>query len=232
MPGAPAAGFPQSGSNRTRNQAIAELLDYVGGAGDADEEGRAGRSWDAAVREMNMYAWKFNRVRQIITFNTVTPTADYNLNTDFRSPVRAMLQDSDSRTVTDLVWTEYRDWTQIYTNQRGSANMPFRYTARNAHETGIITFDPRPDGGTAGEFTYPTCQLDYHRRIAMQPTGDQVLDAPVEVDEAIFQLALAMHVTKVRGVTDGAPLRVLAERTRDEVALTQRDFPDRSRHGH
>lgn len=56
-----AAGFPQTGSNRTRAEIVKDILDYVGGESDNTMKDRAARALNAAIRKFNQVAWSFNR---------------------------------------------------------------------------------------------------------------------------------------------------------------------------
>lgn len=217
------ASFPASGSNRARNAVISELTEWTGGGNRTEMQVRAGRAWDSAVRQFNAIAWRFNRMQDDITLSSTSGTTDYTLNTDFRSPLKAMLLDSSSRLVEGpLIWMPYGQWVASWPDQTGTGNQPELYTVRNEHETGIVTFDPP----TSGSNTYPTVRIDYHRRILTQSGDTGVLNVPQEVDEAIFQLALAIFISKVRSYQEARDQFTLAARMRSECERMWRDFDE------
>lgn len=223
--GSPASNFPQTGSNRTRSQAVAEIAEHAGGDDRSIVAARAGRAWDAAVREFNTVAWRFNRMVQDITLVTLTP--DYTLNSDFRSPLRALILDSSSETIDEVSWMSYPEWTMAYPDQSSTASYPDIYTARNVHETGLVTFDPIPKA----PFQYPKVRVHYHRRIALATSDGSRLDVPMEVDEAIFALALAKFMAKVTGFqtaesAGASPFYVTARALRSDVEREWRDYED------
>lgn len=215
------SGFPQTGSNRTRNQLIADILSYVGGEGRTDAQARAGASLDASVRAFNSVAWKFNRLVQDITFTS--STADYALSTNFRSPLRAMLLDASDKTIATIAWVPYEEWTILYPSQQASSTIPSVYTARNVHETGLVTFDPPL---STSPFTYPKARIHYHRRIALAPGAEDVLNVPIEVEEALVQHAVAHTIAKVQTFAEARDAFALARALRLDVEAVHRDFED------
>lgn len=201
--------YPEVFQNRTRSQAQAELVEYVGGGGQTDALDRAGRAWDAAVREFNSVAWRFNTKVQDITLDatTVSPSgvvgvADYLLTDKFRSPIRCQMLDAQGLSRALVQWFPYAEWLVWRRSQLTGGPIPLRYTARNVHETGLVTFDPRPTGG----LTYPTARLIYCSWIDLQPTAGLTLDVPPDVDEAIFQLATAKLISKNKRFGDDAKM--------------------------
>lgn len=217
------ASFPASGGNRPRNAAISELTEWTGSGNRPEMQVRAGRSWDSAVRQFNAIAWRFNRMQDDITLSSTSGTTDYTLNTDFRSPLRAMLLDSDSKIAGGpLRWIPYIAWTASFPDQTGTGSEPEFYTVRNEHETGVVTVDPP----TSGSNTYPTLRIDYHRRILTQAGDTGVLNVPQEMDEAIFQLALAIFISKVRSYAEARDQFTLAARLRAECERMWRDYDE------
>lgn len=216
-------GFPQTGSNRQRHLALAELAEYVGGVGRPEVLARAGRAWDAAVREFNTVSWRFNRVSQSITL--VPGTKTYTLSTDFRGPYRACMLDSNGVEKWQLEWMTYECWLDIYSSgTSGGSSLPDYYTAFNSHNAGLVRFEPWP----TGTLTYPTAQLNYFRRIALATGSDDVLNVPMEVDEAVFQLAAAMLLERTKGSDsdDARNMRGQAKALRMECQLEHRDWPE------
>jgi len=192
--------YPEIFQNRTRTTACAELAEYVGGVTRTDALARAGLCWDAAVREFNSVAWRFNIKVQEITLDGTTVDGvtgvigvpDYQLTDKFRSPVRCQMLDAQKLSRTLVQWFTYNEWLVFRRNQLTGGPIPLRYTARNVHETGIVTFDPRP----VGPLTYPTARIIYASWIDLQPTAGSTLAVPPDVDEAIFQLATAKLIAK------------------------------------
>lgn len=219
----PGSGFPQSGLNRTRARAVQEIADYSGGANRPDTQQLAADSLDAAVRDYNDTIWKFNRQTQDITI--AVSTADYTLNTDFRAPLRAVTLNSSSKTVDELVWVDYKDWLDIRTDQSTTGTGPTYYTARNTHETGLVTFDP-PCGTTLP--TNPKVRIHYFSRILVQSGAQGFIDAPVEVDEGIFQMAVAFYLAKTLGPghADAITQRTLAKQKKAALVQEWQDWPD------
>ena len=343
------SGYPQTSSNRTRANAILEILEYVGGEEDIAAQGRAGRVWDAAVREFNSVAWKFNRLVEDISLsssmldNTTAPSVSrdagagvgftlatgktitywaeervkigsqvarrnvcpstktvalsgdgtndkpvitrpstvnadtthwalfgtatngifpdgaeisevaiatttiedlrtgnnpelpvgelyyvsrYLLNADFRNPKSAVVLDTDGGEVYQVDWMDFEEFVRWnVTDLSGSASGPEYYTMRNLHETGEVIVIPRQ----LRPATYPTLRLTYCRRIALAPGASDVLDVPLEMDEAIFQLAVAKMLAKVKMFEASVAAHQLANALRFAVETEYRDYADWSR---
>ena len=214
------ASYPQTGANRTRESASIELASFVGGPDDADVQSRCALSWDAAVREYNSVAWKFCRVRQSIT---LTATDVFALESDFRSPLRAVLLDSNSKVVNyPIEYVPYPEWLDRIGPNTGTGSMPQAYTARDTHISGQVLIWP-----TLGStITYPTLRLDYHRWISL--VGSGVLNVSRDVDEGIFQLAMANQYAKARGAghKDSIAQKSYAMGLRNDLERIHRDWPD------
>lgn len=217
--------FPQTSNNRTRLQAENELCDFLGGGNRGEMRAMAGRMWDAAVREYNDVCWKFNRMQQDITL--VADTKEYELNSDFRSPLRAQLLDSNSVGQQDLIWLPHHDWLRYFAGGSSGAGIPDYYTALNIHLTGLVRFEPWPMG-TLG---YPTAKITYFRRIVPASAESDVLNVPMEVDEAIFQLARAKMVHAKDGGDKAATDYLVAQRMKEEVRREWRDWPEENSWG-
>lgn len=212
------SGFPQQSENRTRSQAAVEMADYSGGSDRPEMVIRAGRAWDAAVREFNSVAWRFNRVVADITL--VADTKVYTLPTDFRSPERAQIIDANGAEVCALEWVPYERWLVMFSNQVTGSNQPQYYTALNVHNAGQVRYEPFPSG-TLG---YPKVRHTYLRRIALAPGDDDRLNVPVEVDEAIFLLGVAKLVDQVGGDPEVTARYVRARILRDACEREHRNF--------
>lgn len=340
------SGFPQTGSNRTRLQASTELAQYVGGETRGDSLIRCGQTWDAAVREMNSVAWKFNRVTQDIVLdstmldNTAAPslardagagigfvltvglrvvywveervkdaggnilkrnfapsattviltgdgttdkpvltrpatvnadtthwalfgtpaggtyptgneiaevaiatttiedtrtgnnpasaagalyqTSGYALIQDFRNPVRGVLLDANGLEKWQVPFQPWERCPSIFFLNDSSSQPPVYYTIRNTHVTGQLLFWPRVQLPT----NYPVFRLTYSRFIALALGDSDRLNVPVQVDEAIFKIATANILSRVRTFEDARFAFVLAQDYRSWVEQELRDYPD------
>ena len=337
--------FPQSGANRTRSQAITELLDYVGGVARADAQARAGRVWDAAVKEYNTVCWVFNRMTNDILLdstmldNTAAPTLgrdtgsgtgftltsgttidywveervksgnnitkrnvtssgevvtltgdgsadqpvitrpttvnvdathwalyasaagqvfpsgaeisevaiatttiedvrtgnnpalptgalynphEFDLTSNFRSSIAANVIDANGIIRYPLRYIPWSLWTKRVYGSTSTVNLPYYYTVRNVHETGQVIFDPRPSSTTQ----YPIIRIDYFRRILTQASLGSRLNVPQEVDEAIFQLALAKIQLMVKGAQFAKDFISLGLGIREQVEWQWRDYTE------
>ena len=212
--------FPQTSANRTRSKAIDEIGSYVGGAERPDIQNRVGLLWDAAVREFNSTAWIFNRQTQDITL--LDNVKDYTLNFDFNIPMAALLVDTAGNTRTGLEWIPYDEWVKIAPWQVARTSVVSIWTARNVHDTGLVTFDPTP----VAPFQHPTVRVHYFSRIQFAAGSGDRLDVPVEVDEAIFQKALAQSIANVHTYEVAAVQFALAKDLRIEVEQTHRGYTD------
>lgn len=213
-----------TGNNRTRAQAIVELLNYIGGDDSPDAQARAGRAWDAAVREFNRYAWVFNRVYQDLALPSDFDSAgEGSVETDFRSPLRAQLLDSNSKPQEWVDYIPWREWTVRRPSElANTAPSPYNYTLRNVHATLKVILTPPPATVT----TYTTFRLHYHRRILLASSDLSQLNVPAEVDEAIFQLALANTISMLQGHDKATGALARALDLRLDIERDWRDFQD------
>lgn len=210
----------QTTDNRTRSEAIEEIADYTGGGNRAVIQARALTAWKGAVREYNTVLWKFNRMIDDITL--ANNTQDYNLNSDFHMPLRAVLMESGNIERQSVRWVKFEEWTFFCADNKGTGGAPDYYTARNSHETGLVSVYPK----VASPITYPTLRVHYFRRIAIPPDAGSRINCPMEVDEGIFQLAVAKHVAKEKGPSKAVEFYALAETIRARVEQQWRDWPD------
>lgn len=215
-----AAQFPQTSDNRTIGEAKTELAMYSGGQARTDILDRAGHAYRRAIREFNDVPWKFNRMTDDIEL--VADTADYQLENDFRNPIRAIMVDADNNTRESVAWVKYEEWVYHLPDQSTTGSMPLLYTVRNAHETGLLTVDPIP----ASSLSYPTLRVHYHRRIEIPEDDAERVNAPVEVEEAIFARALAIFMSMVRTPREAGEYSVEAAVRRARVEIEHRDWED------
>jgi hypothetical protein len=214
------ANFPQTGDNRARSDALAELASYVGGESRPEVIVRAGRALDAAVRGFNDVAWRFNRVTEDITL--VADTKTYSLSTNWRNPIRAQVVDSNSLEQITLGWVPYELWIENFWNQESGGPQPQYYTALNIHNAGTVRYEPFP----TGTLTHPTVRHTYHKRIAIASGSGDKLNVPVEVDEAIFMLAKAKLIEQSLPPRTSQAAYILARERRFAVEREWRDWPE------
>lgn len=220
-----ATSSPATSSNRTRAQAVTELCYYTGGSDNAIAKVRAGTAWDRAVRDYNGVAWRFNRQYQDYTLPTsFDSSGESALPDDFRSASRLMLLNSDGETVDFITFRPWREWTLTDPSHGVVGGGPNSYTFRNEHSSHKIVLDPIPD--QTATYTYPTLRLHYHTRIELAPADDNLLDVPVEVDEAIFALALAKFIKMQKGAKESLEYERDASFQRSEVEREWRDYRD------
>jgi len=216
--------FPQTTNNRTRTQMVDDVLDYVGGRDRSKWREVAGRSIDSAIRQFNTIAWRFNRTQQDITL--VNDTSDYTLTSTVRNPLRCRLLDTNSVPVHTVHWQRFEDETKFTPSRLSVTSTPARYTIRNVHLNGVITFLPRI--GTVN-VNRPTARVDFHKRIVV-PASAALIDVPTEVEEAIVDEAVAITIAKVRTFVEGRDARVLSRTSRERVEWEWRDYPDSATH--
>jgi hypothetical protein len=214
------ASFPQVADNRTRKALIAEIAEYIGGESNADDLTRAGRSLDEAVRTFNERCWRFNRLQQSITL--VASTSSYTLNDDCRAPMRAVVVDGNGADIVTIPYIPYQQVLDYYPQTVSvSGSRPAWYTVRNLHEVGQVTYYP-PLGAA---LSYPTVRHEYFRRIALTVGDDDQLQAPSEVEQAIFEWAVWRFILKTN-IKAGPQFQAGAQRARQAAEREWGDFPD------
>jgi len=218
--GSTQTSFPQVSDNRSLGALVTELAQYSGGENRDDVQAKARASIFAAIRQFNQVYWTFNRLSQDLTL--VASTATYTLNSRFARQHRAQMVDSSSKTREDVGWIPWELWVSSFPDQSTTGSMPLFYTAHNTHETGLITVDPVP----ASSLTYPTLRIFYFRWIAL-PSGDNdSIDCPSVVEQAIFDMAVFIFLSKVRGFRESRESLGQALLSRAAVEREYRDFED------
>ena len=214
-----ASNFPQTSKGRVISLMIEELASFTGGQAREDILKRAREAIFEEIRSFNSWKWTFNRVTEDHTL--AAATADYTLASDFRSPLRAQIVDSSSNTRGDVSWIQWSDWVSMFPDQSTTGSIPLFYTARNIHETGLVTVDPVP----ASTLTYPTLRLFYFRRI-LCPADNAVINVPTEVEQAIFDGAIWRFLRKIKDFREAR--EALASALISKALITQeyRDFED------
>ncbi len=218
------SAFPQTTGNRTRASMVDDVLDYVGGRDRSKWREVASRSIDSAIRQFNTIAWRFNRRQQDITL--LNDTSDYTLTSTIRNPLRCRLLDINSNPVHTVHWQRFEDETKFTPSRQSVTSVPARYTIRNVHLNGLVTFLPRI--GTVN-VNRPVARVDFHKRIDI-PTGTGLIDVPVGVEAAIVDEAVAITVAKVRTFLESRDARILSRASRERVEWEWRDWPDSATH--
>lgn len=222
----PSAAYPQSGDNRSKTELIDEITGYSGGTARPDMKQVAGAQLNRAVRHFNNMLWKFNRITEDITLSSpvsATNNAQFSLSNDWKAPLVAILVDSDGDDRDKVQWTDYKIWRRITPFQKTQGNIPIRYTARTIYREGRVFVDPPLD---TSNLTYPTMRLEYFKRIALLVNDTDVLDVPIEVEEAILMTAIALYIEKDRNFRDGREARNVARELRAPVEFEYRDWQD------
>ena len=218
--GAAASNFPQTTKNRDLDSLKDELASFSDGGSRDKNLVKAQQAIFEAIRSFNSWAWTFNRVTEDITL--VASTADYSLAANWRNALRAQMVDSSSNTRNDVSWIPWSDWVSAFPDQSTTGSIPLFYTARNVYENGLVTVDPVP----ASTLTYPTLRLFYHRRILCPVNGSTSINAPTEVEQAIFDEAIWRFLRKVKSFRDAREALGSAILSKALITQEHRDFED------
>ncbi len=219
--GATVTNFPQTSKGRVISSMMDELASFTGGKSRPDILDRAREAIFEEIRSFNSWAWTFNRVTEDITLTADGATPNYTLAADWRNPLRAQMVDSSSKTRDDVTWIEWGDWVSMFPDQSTTGSMPQFYTARNIHETGLVTVDPVP----ATTLTYPTLRLYYHRRI-LCPADNEAINVPTEIEQAIFDGAVWRFLRKVKSFRDAREALGSAILSKAMITQEYRDYGD------
>ena len=150
---------------------------------------------------------------------------DFSLATDFRNPRRAWWLSVDGQEQGRLEYVEWEDNFSDFDWPTAAGGGALGYTVRNGFGTGKLMFWPRirlPQ-------TWPTVRLLYNKRIALATGDGDKLLVPPEIDEAIFQQAAAILLSRVRSFKEAGQAFILADIMRTTVEQEWKDFPDRER---
>lgn len=218
--GTSATSFPQTLNNRTLDAIKNELASFSGGQTRKDILIRAQEAIFEAVYTFNATPWTFNRVSEDITL--IADQSEYSLQSNWRNPLRAQMVDSSSKTRQDVQWIPWVVWVSQYPDQSTTGSMPLTYTAINIHETGQITVDPVP----ATTLTYPTLRLFYHRRIEVPSSGNDILEVPQEVEQAIFDESVWRFLRKIKTFREARDAQAAALLSRSAITFEYADFED------
>lgn len=221
----PGGGAPQTTANRTMGDVLIELAEYVGGSDRPDVRLRALRCWHAAIREYNSVLWKFNgRVQDI---NLAAATAGQNafpLTLPFAGPRRAVLVGTGGDEEESIDWVNFEEWLTFFPDKRSDQSRPSVYTAHNVHNLGQIIIDPPAVVGA--QMHYPTLRLYYYTYIALITNEAEKLNAPTDVEEGIFQEALAKMLQKTKGFPESREAKAYAASLRVRLEQEHRGYPD------
>ena len=167
-----------------------ELKDELARSYNPDDETTlaiAGEAINAAIRSYNRFNWPW----EILT-HSISITADvdtYALPQAFKSPLSAYLLNS-SRRNRRLGYMPYETFSTEYAlNGNGE---PRIYTLKNVHETGLVTYWPRPQSSYDAE-------VDYYRRTPIMRSDNDPLDVPMEAEEGILSWAWYEFVKRIGG---------------------------------
>jgi len=218
--GSSASTFPQTSKNRTLDELEAELADFTGGKLRDDIKDRARRSIFEAVRVFNYTYWTFNL--QVQDHTLVAGTDTYTMNASFLRQHRAQMVDSSDKTREEVEWIPWELWSSRFPSQNTTGSIPLFYTARNLHETGQIIVDPVP----ASTLTYPTLRTFYFRQIDCPSNGNDIIECPSRVEQAIMDEAIYRFIRKVRGFRDAREARTDAILSRAAVEREYRAYED------
>ena len=219
MPAVSTTNFPQSGTNRSRTQAISEIASHIGGSDRPAVQKVAEDSLDSAVRHYNRYFWKFNRVSHDITLVASQETND--LQSDFKDTVVCVMVDSNSKLRQPVLRVDWGELMRSWPDNTGVGSIPTRYALRNPHEDGLIWWRPIP----GSDPTYPTVRHHYFRRIVRSNLTTPRLNVPEEVDQAIFEKAVANFMLR-KDKRNAVDFVNMAAASFIEIARDHRDFPD------
>jgi hypothetical protein len=156
---------------------------------------------------------------------TLYEYADFDIPSDFRNPRRAWWLDAAG---VEQGRVEFVEWEGDFTtfDWPGTGASPaLAYTFRNSFGTGKGMIFPR----VRLPQTYPSVRLLYNKRIALASGDGDFLLVPSEVDQAIFDQAVGIIISRVRSFVEAGPAFSLAARERDEVEQEWRDHADRER---
>ena len=217
---------PQTADNRPKSELVDDILEFVGGEGDKDNQKREGRALNSAVRRFNDIAWRFNRRFTSITF--VDDTAEYPIVTDdpIRNVLRVRLQDEDDVNREYLPFMRWEDWTKIDPDQSTKSSIPNIWTVRDIHTTATLIFSPPLSLPTSR----PKARVDYHIRIALPVSDGALLNVPQEVEEALVAEAVAVMISKIRSFEDASAARGAANTLRRLAEIQHKDWPDSAGH--
>lgn len=199
--------FPQTANNRTLAELAQEVASYVGGETTGDGNARAAESVRAAVRRYNTWAWKCRRTTQAVTLAAQSAPHTYSLDAEFRSPVRCLLLDSNGVPQDEVNWVTPEEWRSRYPNKGTGGSSPVWYTAENPHLTGQVEFDPWPQG----TLRYPSVRVIYSTFIAPPTSATSVLSVPLQLEQGIADMAVAIHTWKALGYGQAQPALARAE---------------------
>lgn len=147
----------------------------------------------------------------------------YDLDSTVRSPRKCFLIDAQGRERRSLVYVDYATYA-IMLSRAATVSVPGFYTIRNRYREGQLILHPRPNAIQQ----WPGLRFVYDGYI--MPAGgeeDSTLDVPMEVDEAIFQKAVAYAIDRhLRDADASQRQHAMADELRMALELEHRDFED------
>lgn len=150
--------------------------------------------------------------------------SDFTLLFDFRNHRRAWMVDADGFERYRLAYEPWERMSSVFNQRIAITSVPAIYTVRNTHNEGKVILFPR----LRLPATWPILRLQYNRWIAFAVGSGDRLNVPRDVDEAIFSLAIANIIGKVKSFEAARDARILAEDAFVTAKQNHRDWPDRS----
>lgn len=148
----------------------------------------------SAVRALNRFIWPHERLT--VDISLVSGTDTYALPSAFKRELACYLLDNGRRNVR-LLYMGLEEFLGNYSlKQDGQPNI---YTFENIHETGRITFWPRPASAY-------TARLSYYRRSGSRYQDAEVPDWDEEFEEVVVQWAWMEMVKRMPGGENQAKL--------------------------
>lgn len=157
-----------------------DILRFVMGGDDPELLGYANDAIRDALNSLNMRNWWWALKTQSITLDNTN--TEYDLNSNFKAPIKGELLDSSSDRNGMLNWLDPRRFLDALNDLTSTANGPRYYTVFSPHANGKVTLDRVPSSNFTDN--HSTLRLRYYSRLALVSDGD-VLDAPSEVESFV-----------------------------------------------
>ena len=180
-----------SGLQATDRRSFLEMKEELARAYNSGEEtvmSIAGDAINAAIRVYNRYNWPWE-VLKVPDFNTASGTETYTVPAPFKAPLSCHVVTS-SRPSRRLGFIPFSSYMTEY-SLRADGN-PTLYTFENLHETGQVTFWPRPGA-------VETMRICFYRRTPTLKYDDSPLDVPLEAEEGYQSWAWYEFVKRIGG---------------------------------
>lgn len=184
------------------------VVDYVQGVDDAELLDVAGRAINAAVDMLNAErSWiKVNRKQ---TIYLVADQIDYNINTDFKDPIYALLLNTSFMPTKRLNYKDYKTLALDNPNAEFSGS-PWVYTIFYNERLFSFVITPTQDFVSST----PYVELRYHNRLQYMTADSDTHGGPPEFNafigwQARFDVATARGESNLARLAEIKALRVL-----------------------